>query len=399
MSEPVINRRVFLATSALAAIACTEQRSPAVDTDASSAPMPRDTEWQLFVGTYTKTGTSQGIYRTTVNARTLAFAPFTVAAACADPSYLALTPNRRTLLAVNELTTFNGEPSGSVTAFAYEAENDTLTAASPVRASRGGAPCYVHVDRTGRYALVANYVGGSIAVLHLQQTGELGDATTAITFTGRGPNAARQESPHAHCIVLDKQNHFAYVSDLGTDRIYIFRFDATTGALTEADTPSVSLAPGAGPRHLAFSSAGDTLYCVNELDNTLVVFSCDPSTGALTAQHVVSTRPPVASGENAPADLHVHPTLGTVYLSNRGDNTVAVFSIDAASRRPTLVQTIASGGNWPRNFTLTPDGTGLLVAHQRSDSIVAFRIDAQSGQLSAPLQTVTTPVPVCLLFA
>ncbi|WP_353266604.1 lactonase family protein [Gemmatimonas sp.] len=392
-------RRDFLAISALAAIACVDRQSgDVVDSVAGRAALD-DQLWPMYVGTYTKTGTSKGIYRTTVNARTLAFGPFTVAAETADPSFLAFAPDHRTLIAVNELLAFEGEASGAVSAFRHDAATGALTAVPPMRSSRGGAPCYVYIDRGGRYVLVANYVGGSIAVLPIAADGSLGNPTSRIAFEGHGPNAARQESPHAHCITLDADNRFAYVSDLGADRIYVFAFDTATGTLTPASTPFVTLAPGAGPRHLAFSNDGRTLYCVNELNSTLTVFARDAQSGSLRETHVVSTRPTNATGDNAPADLHVHPTRGTVYLTNRGDNTLAVFDISASDGRPTLVQTIASGGNWPRNFTLTPDGNALLIAHQRSDSIVAFRIDATTGRVSGPVQTVTTPVPVCLLFA
>lgn len=399
MTSQPFSRRQFLAATALAAVACVDRSRGDAKALAAEADVNADAEWPLFVGTYTKTGTSKGIYRTTVNARTLAFSPFTLAAEAVEPSYLAFAPDRSTLIAVNELLAFEGDASGALSAFGHDTATGALTAVPPMRSSRGGAPCYVHIDRGGRYALVANYVGGSIAVLPVAADGSLGNPTSRIAFEGRGPNAARQASPHAHCIVLDPDNRFAYVSDLGTDRIYIFAFDTDTGKLTSASPPFMTMAPGAGPRHLAFSNDGQTLYCANELNSTLSVYARDAQSGSLRETHVVSTRPENATGDNAPADLHVHPTWGTVYLTNRGDNTLAVFDISASDGRPTLVQTTSSGGNWPRNFALTPDGKGLLVAHQRSDSIVAFRIDAATGRLSAPVHTVNTPVPVCLLFA
>ncbi|WP_434480177.1 lactonase family protein [Gemmatimonas sp.] len=392
-------RRGFLAVSAIAAVACVDRTQETVPDSVATRVDGSESEWSLFVGTDTKSGTSTGIYRTTVNARTLAFGAMTLAAETADPSYLAFTPNHRVLIAVNELLAFEGNASGAVSAFRHDAATGTLTAVPPMRSSRGGAPCYVHIDRSGRYALVASYVGGRIAMLPIAKDGSLGNATASIAFDGHGPHAARQESSHTHCILLDAENRFAYVADLGTDRIHVFAFDAASGTLTPAERPFVSLAPGAGPRHLAFSTDGRTLYCVNELDSTLAVFACDAQSGLLQQTHVVSTRPPNATGNNAPADLHVHPTNGAVYLSNRGDNTVVVFDISPSDGRPTLGQAIASGGDWPRNFTFTPDGNGLLVAHQRSNTIVAFRINATSGRLSSPLHTATVPVPVCLLFA
>jgi len=367
-------------------------------TDASGATAP----WTLFIGTYTKSGTSRGIYQVTVDPRTLAFGEPTLAAACADPSYLALSSDRRVLVAVNELLEFDGRPAGSITAFRHgagAAGRHTLEAVPPARSSRGAAPCYATLDREGNHALVANYVGGNVAVFALASDGSLGEAVQVVAHNGTGPVVKRQEGPHAHCIVLDAANRFAVSADLGTDTLYVSAFDTKKGRLTPAAVPEVRLAPGAGPRHVAFAPDGRTLYCANELDSTLAVFAYDAETGTLTPQQVLSTRPAGAQGVNAPADLHVHPSGKAVYLSNRGDNTVAVFGVDGSTGVLTLVQTISSGGDWPRNFTLTPDGAGLLVAHQRSDSVVAFRIDPRSLQLTAAGQMLTTPVPVCLLFA
>lgn len=353
----------------------------------------------LYIGTYTKSGASRGIYQTTVNPRTLAFGALTVAAPCAEPSFLALSPNGQTLVAVNELLTYAGESAGSVSAFSRASGSGTLAPVGAAPSTRGAAPCYVTIDRTGAFVLVANYVGGNITVHPLTKDGNVGAPWQVIAHAGTGPHPIRQKSPHAHCIVLDTQNRFAVSADLGADRLFVYRFDASTGSLSPADVPSVAMAPGAGPRHVAFSPDGRTLYCANELDSTLSAFAWDGDAGTLVLKQTLSTRPADATGENAPADVHVHPSGRTVYLSNRGDNTVAVFAVDSATGALALVQTISSGGNWPRNFTLTPDGRGLLVAHQRSDSIVPFHINEADGRLTNAGATLAAPVPVCLLFA
>ncbi len=402
------SRRHFLvsATGLLATIACTPreqnggnapQMGAGVDDSVGSGE-----PWTLFIGTYTKSGTSRGIYQVTVEPHSLSFGEPTLAAECAEPSYLAFSPDRRMLVAVNELLEFEGKPAGSVSSFRHTVGADrrhTLTPVQPVRTSRGAAPCYVTLDREGHHALVANYLGGNVAVFALAADGSLGEAVQVVAHDGTGPNTKRQDSPHAHCIVLDAANRFAISADLGADTLYVSRFDASTGRLTPATVSEVRVAPGAGPRHVAFAPDGRTLYCANELDSTLAVFAYDAATGGLTGRQVLSTRPVDAQGTNAPADLHVHPSGRAVYLSNRGDNTIAVFAVDVKTGALTLAQTIASGGDWPRNFTLTPDGTGLLVAHQRSDSVVAFHIDARTLQLTRSGQVLTAPVPVCLLFA
>jgi 6-phosphogluconolactonase len=329
---------------------------------------------------------------------TLALSAPELVAETPDPSFLALTPDRRTLLAVNELTTFAGSASGALSAFSRDTVTNALVPLTPMRASRGAAPCYVSVDRTGQFALVANYVGGNVGVFPLGANGAPAEASIVVAHPGRGPHPRRQTSAHAHCILPDGTNQFVLSADLGTDRIYVSHFDARTGALTPADVPEFQLAAGAGPRHLAFSPDGRTLYCVNELNSTLIALAYDATRGSLTEQQVVSTRPEGATGENSPADLHVHPDGRTVYLSNRGDNTIAVFTVHPTTQRLTLVQSIPTGGDWPRNFSLTPDASGLLVAHQRSDTITAFRIDQSGGTLLETGQRQSVPVPVCLLF-
>ncbi|GAB1342057.1 lactonase family protein [Gemmatimonas sp.] len=402
-NQPSRRQFVALAASAVALYACGSAEADGAETaregalsdGASSGP-----DWlTLYVGTYTKSGASRGIYQTTVHARTLAFGALSVAAPCAEPSFLALSPNRQTLVAVSELLTYAGEAAGSVRAFTRASGSGALEPVGSAPSTRGAAPCYVTIDRTGAHVLVANYVGGNVTVHPLMADGSVGPAWQVVAHSGTGPHPVRQKAPHAHCIVLDAQNRFAVSADLGADRLFVYRFDAAAGSLTPADVPSVALAPGAGPRHVAFAPDGRTLYCANELDSTLSVFAWDGETGTLTHRQTLSARPAGATGDNAPADLHVHPSGRTVYLSNRGDNTMAVFAVDATAGSLTLVQTVSSGGNWPRNFTLTPDGTGLLVAHQRSDSIVPFHIDATSGHLSPAGPALTAPVPVCLLFA
>lgn len=388
LSETRLTRRHFLGTAALGVMACL--RRPGREAPAG--------EWRLYVGTYTGEGRSRGIYALTLDRESGALRDRGVVAETASPSYLALAPNGRWLYAVNELTEFGGRPSGAVTAFARDPRSGALTSLGQ-QASRGGAPCYVTVDRAGRYLLVANYVGGNVVLLPIDSDGRLGEATALIQHAGSGPNAERQAGPHAHCIILDAPNRFAVAADLGTDTVFVYRVDDRRGLLAAADQPAVKLRPGAGPRHLAFAPGARTLYVVNELDSTLVALAYDPYRGQLSERQTLSTRPAGATGANFPADLHVHPRGHTVYASNRGDDTIAVFSVAPDTGRLALVQTVSTGGRWPRNFALDPTGTQLLVANQRSESVVGFRIDAQTGRLSATGARVEMPTPVCLLFA
>ena len=381
-------RRSFLLSAALSAIACARGL-------ARSAPSG---EWRLYVGTYTGEGASRGIYHLSVDKETGTLRSGGLAAETASPSYLALAPNGRWLYAVNELTELGGRPTGGVTAFARNPSTGVLSSLGQ-QPSRGGAPCYVSVDRAGRYVLVANYVGGNVALLPIDANGALGEATAIVQHAGTGPNLQRQEAPHAHCIILDAPNRLAIAADLGADSLFIYRVDDRRGLLTAGEQPVVKLHAGAGPRHLAFAPNAPRLYVVNELDSTLVAFDYEPVRGRLTERQTLSTRPAGATGDNFPADLHVHPRGHTVYASNRGDDTIAVFSAAPATGHLTLIQTVSTGGKWPRNFAIDPAGRQLLVANQRSDSVVGFRIDDSSGRLSPTGQRIELPTPVCLLFA
>ncbi|MGZ8377771.1 MAG: lactonase family protein [Gemmatirosa sp.] len=356
-------------------------------------PAPR--AWRLYVGTYTNDGRSRGIYRLEADRETGALRADGVAAEAVNPSFLALTPDGRTLLAVSERTEYEGRASGAVLAFARDRATGVLTARG-AQPSGGGAPCYVSVDRAGRHALVANYVGGSVAALPIGADGALG-AARVVQHAGRGPHAARQTSPHAHAILVDAPDRHALATDLGIDRVIAYRLDATAGTLTP--TGEAVLRPGAGPRHLAFAPDGRTLYVVNELDSTLTALAYDDARGALRELHTLATRPTGATGENFPGDLHVHPSGRAVYASNRGDDTIAVFAVDGGSGRLALVQSVPTVGRWPRNFALDPTGRFLLVANQRSESVVAFRVDAATGTLTPTGSSVAIPSPVCLLFA
>ncbi|MFN8668648.1 MAG: lactonase family protein [Gemmatimonadaceae bacterium] len=387
-----LSRRDFLGASALAAIGVASWPGRASGT----GPEGSDA-WELYVGTYTSNTASRGIYRLEVDKATGTFANVTLVAECPDPSYLALSPDRRRLVAVNELLSYEGKGAGALTTYARDAATGALTKLNE-RSTLGGAPCYVAFDTGGAHVLVANYVGGNVAAFPVGEQGA-GASTAFVQHEGSGPNRARQAGPHAHCILVDPRGAFALATDLGTDAIEVYRYDAAGGRLLPAPGRRTALAPGAGPRHLAFAPDGRTLYVVNELDSTLVAFSYSATTAIGAQRQVIGTRPPAATGNNFPADLHVHPTGRAVYVSNRGDNTIAVFSVAPGSGRLALVQTVPSGGDWPRNFALDPSGRFLLVAHQRSHAITSFAVDAASGRLTRTGAEANVPAPVCLAFS
>jgi len=388
MPENPLSRRDFLATTAvgLAGYAA----GGAGGAGGADEPL-------VHVGTYTEGGRRDGVYRFRMNRVDGTLRPAGAAAAGDNPSFLAMHPTRGFLYAVNEVTEYGGEPSGAVSAFAVDPGTGQLTLLNR-QSSRGGAPCYVSVDDTGRFALVANYVGGSVAVLPIAEDGRLGEAAAVVQHRGSGPNAKRQKGPHAHCVILDPSNRFALAADLGIDRIMVYRFDARAGTLTPAAVPFAALPPGAGPRHLAFHPTGRVLYVVNELDLTLGVFGYDAATGALTAVQmlpILSERP---AGEAIAADLHVLPSGRFLYASVRGDDSIAVFAVDQGAGTLTPVQRVSTSGDWPRNFAIDPTGRFLLVANQRSNTIVGFHVDPATGRLAETGQRLEVPAPVCIRF-
>ena len=334
----------------------------------------------LYVGTYT-----ENIYLVRMDRRSGELLRVGAVNAGANPSFLSMHPNGRVLYAVNEL-----EQTGLVSAFAIESGTGTLTRLNE-QPSQGGSPCYVSVDHSGQVVLVANYAKGSIALLPIQPNGALAPATSVVQHTGKGP--------HAHCILPDPSNRFVLAADLGADRVFVYRLDLNGKSLRHIEEGDAGLHPGAGPRHLAFHPTLPLVFVANELDSTVATLRFDSTRGALSPQGTVSTLPAGWTGTNYPADIHVAASGRTLYVSNRGHNSIAVFSMAESTGALALEQVISTEGDWPRNFSLDPSGRWLLVANQRSDSVVVFGRDPDSGRLTPTRQRLALPSPVCLRFA
>jgi 6-phosphogluconolactonase len=358
-------------------------------------------KYLLFVGTYTDKE-SKGIYAYRFDAASDELTPLGVAAETTNPSFLAIDPSRRFLYAVNEVQNYKGASSGAVSAFAINRGTDDrqtgiLSLLNQVP-SRGADPCYIAFDKSGKYALVANYTGGSVAVFPVQADGHIGGPSAFIQHRGSSVNKERQGGPHAHWIETTPDNRFAIAVDLGLDELLVYHFDASKGSLTPNDPPYASVDPGAGPRHLAFHPNGKFAYVVNELQSTITAFSYDPGRGVLEKLKTVSTLPKGFSGSNDTAEIRVHPNGKFLFASNRGHDSIAVFSIDSRTGALTLVDHSPTQGKTPRNFEIDPSGKLLFVANQGSDNIVVFRIDSDNGRLTPTGQTLNVPSPVCLKF-
>lgn len=345
----------------------------------------------LYVGTYTADDRSDGIYLLRMDRRSGQLRSVGSVNAGANPSFLAIHPNAKALYAVNEVE------SGAVSAFAIMSDTGALTRLDEAP-SEGSAPCFVSVDKSGRVVLVANYDGGSVALLPIKTDGAVAPATSVVRHSGHGSNAERQSQPHAHCIVADPSNRFALAADLGADRVFVYRLDPDGKSLRHVEGGDAVMRAGAGPRHLAFHPTLPLVFVANELDSTVVTLRFDAERGALSPQETRSTLPAGWTATNYPADIHITPTGRTLYVSNRGHNSLAVFSVAESTGALSLAQVIATDGDWPRNFTLDPTGRWLLVANQKSNSIVVFSRDVESGTLTPTGQRIALPSPVCLRF-
>ena len=354
-------------------------------------------EYLVYIGTYTMQKTSKGIYVYRFDSATGKLTSLGLAADTVNPSFLAVHPNRRFLYAVNEISSYEGQKSGGVSAFAIDRGTGKLTFLNEV-ASRGADPCYVAVDNTAKYVLVANYTGGSVAVFPVLDDGRLGEASSFVQHTGHGVNPQRQEGPHAHSINLSPDNRFAIAADLGLDQLLVYRFDPTHGTLAPNNPPFAKINPGAGPRHFTFHPSGKFAYVINEMGSTVTAFSYDAAGGVLRALQTISTLPKAFAGNNDDAEVQAHPSGKFLYGSNRGHDSIAVFAIDAGRGTLTPVEHVPTQGETPRNFRIDPTGSYLFAANQDSDNIVVFRIDPKTGRLTPTGQTLEVPSPVCVKF-
>ena len=384
------SRREFLAASALGFVGLARGQRLSLRKELQVD------EQLLYVGTYTDEHRSQGIHLVRFDTRTGQLRLVSSVDGGPNPSFLAIHPNGSTLYAVNEVGDYGGKSSGGVTAFSIAGKTGGLSKIGE-QASGGAGPCYVSVDRAGRAALVANYDGGSVSLLPLQANGALEAAASVIKHTGSGPVADRQGEPHAHCILTDRSNRFVLAADLGADRIFVYRLDLDGKTLRHVDGGGAVMRPGSGPRHIALHPTAPFVFVSNELDSTVSSLRFDAERGALTAIDTRSSLPAGWKGENYPADIHISPSGRTVYVSNRGHNSVAALSINNTGAL-SLGQTISTEGDWPRNFTVDPTGRWLLVANQKSNSIVVFARDEKSSRLTATRQRLELPSPVCLRF-
>lgn len=352
-------------------------------------------EHRVFIGTYTRGDSiSEGIYTTTFDTESGKLAPATLAAKTDNPSFLTVHPSNKFLFACIETNDYEGNPTGAVAAFKINANNGQLELINQ-RSSEGGAPCHCNVDATGRFLLVANYLGGNVAVFPIADDGALAEPSCVINHIGSGPNKQRQEAPHAHSINLSADNKFAYAADLGIDRVMIFRFDSQDGQLVPSAADSVVLAAGGGPRHFSIHPSGKFAYTNKELTCEATALQRNPATGSLKVMQNISTLPADFNGRKSTAECLVHPNGKSLYVSNRGHDSIAAYNIDQESGQLTLIEIEKTQGKEPRNFFIMPDGKWLIAENQNSDTVVVFSI-SPDGSLSPANSKIAVGKPVCL---
>jgi len=313
----------------------------------------------------------------------------------ANPSFVALDPTQRFLYVVNEIDDYQGQKAGSAEAYAINPNSGTIALLNR-QSVMGTIPAHLAVDPTGKYLIVANYMGGNFVYLPIEADGRLGPVAGTFANKGSGPNRERQEGPHPHEIVFDPAGRFFATADLGVDKVQILRLEGGDLVLVS----EASMAPGAGPRHVVFHHGGRILYVINELNATITALEYDPDSGHLGRQlQTISTEPAGYTGPHSAAEIAIHPSGKFLYASNRGHNSIAEFRIDPMSGLLSPIGHTTSGINFPRNFAIDPSGAWLYVANQKGDDIVQFRIDQATGRL-APTGHVTRSVtPVAIVFS
>lgn len=348
----------------------------------------------VYVGTYTGHG-SQGIYAYRFDEGTGKLSAIGLAAETASPSFLALSNNKHFLYAVNELENYQGKPSGGVSAFAIQPSGEKLTFLNELP-SRGEDPAHLALDRTGKYLVVANYTSGNVAVFPVLKDGSLGEATAFVQHHGSSVNRERQEGPHAHEIVMSPDNRFALITDLGLDEVFSYPFNSAKGTLGE---PHITKShPGAGPRHMVFSKDGKFLYVIHELQSALVAYSYHPEKGELKELQNISSLPDNFKGKSTAGEIALSPSRKFLYASNRGSDSIKVFSVDSVKGTLTPVEVDSVLGKTPRDFVIDPSGRFLLAANQDSGNIVVYRINQESGHLTPTGDQTELSSPVCLQF-
>jgi 6-phosphogluconolactonase len=357
----------------------------------------KSSDYRVYIGTFTRGNTgSKGIYLFDFDSGTGTLSNQQLAAEVANPGFLAIHPNKKFMYSVGEMKGADGKTIGAVNSYSIDAGSGKLTLLNQ-QASGGGGPCYVSLDPTGKLAFVANYGSGGVAVLPIEADGKLSAASYVDQHHGTGPVAARQAGPHAHSFLTDPAGRFAFSPDLGTDKVYIYRV-SEEGVVRANDPAYASVPPGCGPRHMTFSPNGKFAYVADEVSSAVTVFAYDANKGALAELQTISTLPENYSGPlNTAAELHVHPNGKFLYASNRGHDSIAIYSIGEDGKL-TFIGYEREQIKVPRNFNIDPSAKCMIVGNEKGNSLTVFRIDQETGKLTMTQHVEGIGAPVCVRF-
>jgi 6-phosphogluconolactonase len=390
---------IYLTLVLLTLTGCKPVERP-VEVAGSNDSLKQDSVKIMYVGTYTEKedfvdGKASGIYVYELNLNSGKLTYVSSSPKTVNPSYLVVDKDNQKIYSVNE-TGSKDKPGGKISAFRLTGNGRQIDFMNSV-SSQGNSPCYVSLDKSGKWVFCANYGSGTIAVLPVQDSGSLGEATMVHQHTGKGPKP-QQDAAHAHFILQNPSSDLIYSCDLGADTIFIYKLNTTSGKLSLTGY-NYATKPGAGPRHLAFHPFKNRAYVVNELNGTIEVMNVDSVTGALRRMQIISTLEPDMKINASCADIHLTPSGNFLYASNRGDvNNLAVYKVDPQTGKLTLIGHQPVKGTTPRNFVIDPTGKFLLVANQDSGNVVTFRIDPETGKLEDTGFEINIPSPVCLKF-
>lgn len=359
----------------------------------AGAQTPRD-PYIVYFGTYTAT-VSKGIYAYRFQPSTGTLTPVGVVAETPNPAFLTIRPDHHFLYAVNWKASGN-EPGDTVSAFAIDPRTAQLKFLNKV-SSHGEMPTHLATDARGNTLVVANYGSGTVASFPIAADGRLGEAITVDQHTGP-PVAAHGGIPHAHDVLFSPDQRLVFIAELGLDRVYAYRFDADKHTLSPHEPPYTTAAAGSGPRHMALHPNGKFLFVNNETNSTVTSFAREGDGGTLREIQTISTLPADFQGKNSTAEIQIDRAGKFLYVSNRGDDSIAVFAVDPASGKMTFVERDGTQGKMPRNFSLDPTGAYLFAANQDSGSVVLFRVDPGTGRLRATGQVLDVPSPSCVIF-
>ena len=345
----------------------------------------------VYFGTYTRgVDSSKGIYRSVLDLDSGQLSAPSLAAEARNPSFLEVHPSGKFLYAVSE-----AGGAGSVSA--YQIADDGNLKFMNQQPSSGAGPCHVSIDHAGKNVLVANYGSGSASVIPIRPDGTLAKPPGFVQHAGSSVNPNRQKGPHAHSINVSSDDRFAFVADLGIDKVMIYKLDVEKGTIVANDPAFAKLKPGAGPRHFAFAPNGKYAYVINELNGTVTAFAYDPASGVLTEIQTIPTLPEAFEGSNSCAEVRFHPSGRFLYGSNRGHNSLAIFRGKGETGSLSLVGHQPTFGYAPRNFALSPDDNFLLVANRHTNNIVSFKRDKNTGLLMK-VDNIEALTPTCILF-